>query len=129
LNYELIDIVKAYIRKNKSAKATAIKNVYESLYHLDDKSAEDYVRSYVKMVDQQIASNNIYEVLGSQNRNEIISWGSPLVWTVLKDEKKRYIYDIENELRIAKCGICGGEGNLRSKNNNVVALCDSCNIK
>ena len=50
-------------------------------------------------------------------------------WDVLKDEKKRYIYDIENELRIAKCGICGGEGNLRSKNNNVVALCNSCNIK
>jgi len=90
--YELIDIVKAYIRKNKSAKATAIKNVYESLYHLDDKSAEDYVRSYVKLVDQQIASDNIYEVLGSQNRNEIISWGSPLVWSVLKDEKNVNIY-------------------------------------
>jgi hypothetical protein len=41
--YELIDYVKEYIRTNKSAKATAIKNLYESMVHLDNKEAEDQV--------------------------------------------------------------------------------------
>ena len=36
--YELIDIVKEHIKTNTSPQAKAIKNVYESLYNLDDKS-------------------------------------------------------------------------------------------
>jgi len=90
--YELIDIVKDYTKINHSKKAKAIKNVYESLYHLHDKSAEDFVKYYVSLTDRRIATNDIYEILGGQNRNEIISWGSPLVWMVLKDEKNVSIY-------------------------------------
>jgi len=90
--YELIDIVKEYIRKNKSAKATAIKNVYESLYHLNNKSAENYIKYYIELTNQRIASGNIYEILGGQNRNELVSWGCPIVWSVLKDEKNVDVY-------------------------------------
>jgi len=85
--YELIDIVKEYIKSNKSKKAKAMKNVYQSLYHLNDKAAEDFVKYYVRLTDRRIATNDIYEILGGQNRNEIISWGCPIVWTVFKDEK------------------------------------------
>ena len=85
--YELIDIVKEYTQKNHTKKAKAIKNVYDSLYHLDDKAAEEFVRYYVSLTDRRIKTNDIYEILGGQNRNEIISWGSPLVWSVFKDEK------------------------------------------
>jgi putative endopeptidase len=85
--YELIDIVKNYIKHNNSNKSTAIKNVYESLYNLDNKSAEDYVKYYVDLIDKRIATGDIYEILGGQNRNEIISWGCPIVWSVLKDQK------------------------------------------
>jgi predicted metalloendopeptidase len=84
--YELIDIVKEFIKNNDSEKATAIKNVYESIYYLDNKAAQDYINYYVDYIDKKIASNNIYEILGSQNKNEIISWGSPIVWNVLKDD-------------------------------------------
>lgn len=90
--YELIDIVKDYIKSNHSAKATAIKNVYESLLNLDDKSAEKFVDYYVTLTDKRIASGNIYEILGGINTNEIVSWGSPIVWNVLKDEKNVSIY-------------------------------------
>lgn len=90
--YELIDIVKDYIRTNKSRKATSIKNLYQSLYHLDDASAEKYIRFYVDLTDRRIRSNNIYEILGGQNRNEIVSWGTPIVWSVLKDEKNVKVY-------------------------------------
>jgi len=85
--YELIDIVKDYIKNNKSKKSKAISDVYYSLYHLNEKSAENFVKYYVELTDKRIASNDIYEILGGQNRNEIIAWGSPLVWLVLKDEK------------------------------------------
>jgi thiol-disulfide isomerase/thioredoxin len=85
--YELIDVVKEYIKNNDSEKSNAIKNVYESIYYLDNKSAQDYINHYVHHIDKKIASNNIYEILGSQCKNEIISWGCPIVWSVLKDEK------------------------------------------
>ena len=90
--YELMDIVKEYIKKNNSRQSNAIKNIYDSLYHLDNKSAEDFAKYYVELTDKRIASDNIYEILGGQNKNEIISWGSPLVWNVLKDEKNVSIY-------------------------------------
>ena len=90
--YELIDIVKEYIKNNNSPKAKAIKNLYESLYNLDDKSAERFVRVYVDLIDKRIASGNVYQILGYINRNEIISWGCPLVWTVLRDEKNVKYY-------------------------------------
>jgi putative endopeptidase len=85
--YELIDIVKEHIKTNKSPQSKAIKNVYESLYNLDDKSAEKYVKYYVDLTDKRIASGDIYEILGGMNKNEIVSWGCPIVWTVMKDEK------------------------------------------
>ena len=46
--YELIDIVKSYIKNNNSEKSKQIKNVYESLLHLDNKSAEDYILYHLK---------------------------------------------------------------------------------
>jgi len=94
--YELIDIVKEYTKNNKSHKANSIKCVYDSLYNLDNQSAENYVQYYVTLTDQRIASGNIYSILGNQNKNEIVSWGSPLVWNVLKNEKnvKYYISNI-----------------------------------
>lgn len=90
--YELIDIVKDYIKNNNSKKSIAIKNVYESLYNLDDSSAENFIKYYVELTDKRIAGGDIYDILGGQNRNEIISWGCPLVWSVLKDEKNVDIY-------------------------------------
>jgi len=90
--YELIDIVKNYIKENNTAKSQAIKNVYESLYYLDNTYAKNFVNYYVNIIDERIASDNIYNILGNQNRNEIISWGCPLVWSVLKDEKNVSVY-------------------------------------
>jgi putative endopeptidase len=90
--YELIDITKEFIKNNQSEKANSIKNVYESLYYLDNIAAQDYINYYVDHIDKKIASNNIYEILGSQNKNEIISWGSPIVWNVLKDDKNVEYY-------------------------------------
>lgn len=90
--YELMDIVKEYIRKNDTRKSRAIQAVYTSLHNLDDAAAEKFVRYYVTLTDKRIASGNIYEILGGINKNEIVSWGCPLVWNVLKDEKNVQYY-------------------------------------
>jgi putative endopeptidase len=90
--YELIDIVKDYIKKNNSRKAKAIKCVYESLYNLDDKSAENYVKHYAELTDKRISHGNLYDILSGINRNEVISWGCPIVWSVFRDEKNVKYY-------------------------------------
>ena len=88
----LLISLKNILGKNNSRKSRAIKAVYESLYRLDDKSAENFVKYYVELTDKRIASGNIYEILGGINKNEIVSWGCPLVWSVLKDEKNVKYY-------------------------------------
>jgi len=90
--YELIDIVKKYTRSDNSLRSQSIKNLYTSLLHLDDSSAKDYVKWVTARMDSVIASNNLYRLLAEFNQNEIISWGCPIVWSVLRDEKKSKIY-------------------------------------
>jgi predicted metalloendopeptidase len=90
--YELIDIVKEYIKNNDTPKSRAIKNVYESLYHLDNASAQGYVDWAVIRIDQVIKDESMYSLFGQLNQNEIIAWGSPIVWNVLPDEKNSKFY-------------------------------------
>jgi putative endopeptidase len=94
--YELIDIVKEYITKNNSKHSNAIKNVYNSLYNLDAKIIKDYVHKIVDKVDILLSKETMFEFLGEVNQNEIVSWGCPIVWNVLRDEKNvtKYISTI-----------------------------------
>jgi putative endopeptidase len=90
--YELIDIVKEYIKNNDTPRSRAVKNVYESLLNLDDDSAQEYVGWAVNRIDEIFASNSVYRMLAEINQNEIIAWGSPIVWSVMPDEKNSKIY-------------------------------------
>jgi putative endopeptidase len=90
--YELIDIVKDYIKNNDTSRSKALKNVYESLLNLDDDATQKYVGWAVDRIDQIFASNSVYRMLAEINQNEIIAWGSPIVWSVMPDEKNSKIY-------------------------------------
>ena len=92
--YELIDIVKNYIKNNNTPKANAIKKVYNSLYNLDSKIAREYVNKVVTKIDDLLSRETMFEFFGEINQNEIVSWGCPIVWSVLKDEKNvtKYIW-------------------------------------
>ena len=94
--YELIDIVKEYIKNNNSPKAKAIEKVYNSLYNLDPKIVKEYVDKVVIKLDDLLSKDTMFEFLGNINQNEIVSWGCPIVWSVLRDEKnvKKYISTI-----------------------------------
>lgn len=91
--YELIDIIKDYIKTNDSAKSRAIKNLYESMLYLDNKEAEDQV-SYTMQykIDKAVTEDNLYWLLAQINQNETISWGCPIAWSVSKDSKHSEIY-------------------------------------
>lgn len=94
--YELIDIVKDFIKKNNTPKAKAIKNVYESLYNLDTKVIQQYVQKVVSKMDDLLSKETMFEFFGDVNQNEIVSWGCPIVWNVLRDERdvKKYVSTI-----------------------------------
>jgi len=87
VNYELMDIVKEYIKNNNNEKSKAINSVYKSLYNLNNKSAENYVLYITNKIDDIINNGSIYDLFGMQNKNELVSWGLPIVWNVMKDLK------------------------------------------
>ena len=90
--YELIDITKDFIKDNHGPKATAIKNLYDSMLHLNENAAEHAIKETIATLDRFIAEDNLYELLAQFNWNETVSWGCPIVWTVMKDEKHSDTY-------------------------------------
>ena len=90
--YELIDIVQDYIKHNNTPRSRALKNVYESLLNLDNAATESYVGWAMDRIEKIFASNSLYRMLAEINQNEIIAWGSPIVWSVMPDEKNSKIY-------------------------------------
>lgn len=90
--YEMINITKEYIKSNDTAKSRAIKNLYESMRRLDDSEAETQIKYTTEKVDNAIATDNLYWLLGQINQNETISWGCPISWSVSKDSKHSTLY-------------------------------------
>ena len=85
---ELIVLVKEYIKKNKTDRATEISNVFHSFLNLNEAPIKQHIIAFSEIYDQQIKANNLWNYLALINKNEIISWGSPIVWAVMPDEKK-----------------------------------------
>ena len=93
--YEMIGYMKDYIKANPNQKkAIAIKNVYNSIVNdtplaIRRQNCLDILDS----VNRAFTKGNMYDLLALVNKNEVISWGSPIVWTMDPDEKnvKKYI--------------------------------------
>lgn len=90
--YDLINIIENYIKDNNTQKSNALKNVYNSLLELNPDKAKHHVRMVTTILDKFIKENDLYKLLAELNKNEIISWGAPLVWNVMKDEKNAKLY-------------------------------------
>jgi len=101
--YELIDIVKEYTKNVKSRRSTLINNVYKSFLSLDQNKRKIHVANYVKFLDRSIETGKLWQFLAYINKNEIISWGCPIYWSVIPDEKnsKKYSnYVLQPELTL-----------------------------
>jgi len=90
--YELIDIIQNYIRDNKTKRATEVKNLFESLIRLDNNVADRHLKECMMDVERLIEQGNLYKMLAYLNQNELVNWGSPIVWTLQPDEKNTNIY-------------------------------------
>jgi putative endopeptidase len=84
---QLIDIVDDYTKNNHCKKANMIRNIYTSLLTLDPKVAQDHIHVTVKEHDEKIKENDLWKFLAHINSNEIISWGCPIYWMLMADEK------------------------------------------
>ena len=102
--YKLIDYMKTYIKENpKSEKAIAINNVYRSLHDNTLKAMFKHVDAVLVELTGFVEKEDMYGLLAMVNRNETISWCSPIQWVLMPDEKnvKQYI----SHLTLAQLGI------------------------
>jgi len=94
---ELIELIENYLKNPKfknTEKTLCIKNVYESFKIKNTNEQTKCVSNiYAKYIDELRSSKkNIWKLLALLNKNEIISWGSPFVWTINPDDKNPKIY-------------------------------------
>ena len=74
--YELIEIVKEYIKTNHSPLAKCMKNFYHSMLRLTSQDESKlYGQTYVEQLDNiRQNKNNLWKLLGLINSNEIIAY-------------------------------------------------------
>ena len=78
--YELIDII-------KQTKDANVKRMYHSLLHLNPASAKSNVTQSIIDIDKLLGKQTVIPLLAHINKNELVSWGSPIVWSMSVDEK------------------------------------------
>ena len=86
--YQLIDYTNNYIKANKGQKKTKL--IEEVLYCLSQSKKEKGYESAQKvkqMLNEAYEKNDMYYLLAKINRHEVVSWQSPIVWSVLPNEK------------------------------------------
>jgi predicted metalloendopeptidase len=88
---ELIQIIEEYIShsEKKGKKHTCIHDAYESFktFTAPDESKQYALKLVAWIDDLRQDRENIWKLLAFLNKNEIISWSSPFVWTINPDEK------------------------------------------
>ena len=90
--YELIDIIEEYVSTSKSKHAVEVNDLYKSLKRLSPKASKNQINLTVDRIDGFMAKDDLYGLLAEINKNEIVSWASPVVWNVLQDQKNAKIY-------------------------------------
>ena len=91
---QLVDIIKEYISTHNTDFSNCLKNFYKSalLHQISLKQLQETSKIRLEEIDDIIKNSNLWELLGFLNLNEIISWGSPLVWSVNLDDAKPDIF-------------------------------------
>jgi putative endopeptidase len=90
--YELIEIVKEYVQTHHDRRSQLVHNVYKSFIGYHQPACLQNVQEMRTTLDTLIANGDMYAMLGYVNKNEIVSWGCPLVWNVNPDDKNATTY-------------------------------------
>jgi putative endopeptidase len=90
---ELIEIIHKYIKEHSGEKrAFELKNCFNSFDKPNDKYLDKHLADYIDKYSKCVGENNLMEWLVFINRNEVISWGAPLVFSLAPDMKNASIY-------------------------------------
>jgi predicted metalloendopeptidase len=90
--YELINLSKKYISENNTRKSKCFSNVYESMLNLNEITLQNHLTNMIEHIDEDIKENNVWKLLATINSNEIISWSSPISWSMAPDAKHADTY-------------------------------------
>ena len=90
----LIEIIDQYLMNHHDKKAKCIKNAYESFKKFNTREQiQTNAKDLVNYIDDLSKDNeNIWQLLANFNTNEMVSWGSPFVWSINPDDKNPKIY-------------------------------------
>ena len=91
---ELIDIIKEYLKNTHTKEANQIRDMYKSACKfLSLKQCLTYATQYIDMMNNMMQNKaNLWQFLGTINRNEIYAWGSPFVFSLAGDSKEADTY-------------------------------------
>jgi putative endopeptidase len=91
--YELIAIVKDFVKKNKhSTKSKNLISLYNSIFNNDWELIKGHINETIDKINNLVESENVLDLLAFLNKNEIISWQAPLVFSIESDDKDSTIY-------------------------------------
>ena len=90
--YELMELTKEYIKTNHSPQSKVVSNVYKSFLNYNQVSVKQNVATTIATLDELLTKESVYTMLAYVNQNEMVSFGSPFVWSVLQDEKNSEQY-------------------------------------
>jgi len=90
--YELMDMVKKYIKENNTHKSQCVSNLYESMLDLNEETVSKHLQDMIQHIDDDIKEDNVWNLLANFNKNEIISWSSPISWTMAPNAKRADTY-------------------------------------
>lgn len=80
--YEIMDLVKDYCKSHKTERSRAIGNVYNSFMTLSGRMVHDHIRVIKESIDTIVQNGSLAKLFAQINKNEVVSWGSPVSWTV-----------------------------------------------
>jgi len=94
---ELIKIIEDYISNpstKNSAQAKCIKTAYTSFQKFNTiQQTRDTAKQVIDIMNELFKDDeNLWQMLALVNSSEIISWGSPFVWSLNPDDKNPKIY-------------------------------------
>jgi putative endopeptidase len=94
---ELIEIIEEYISNSStknSKEAKCMKKAYTASKRYNTiEQTICLARTVVKYIDKLRENNtNVWEKIAFTNKNELLSWGCPFVWSINPDDKNPKIY-------------------------------------
>ena len=91
---EVIAYTNEYIKNNKGKrKAESIKAVQHCIVKADKSIGLKHAKTIKEAIQEYIIKDDMYGLLAYSNQDEIFAWQSPIVWSIMPDEKnvKKYI--------------------------------------